>query len=249
MKKRTAIIIEDEIRAQIYLNGIIAQELPHVQVLAVCDDLPSGVIAIRKYKPDVVFLDIEMPKYNGLEIVNFFDPDEMNFAIIFTTAYNEYAIKAFKTSAVDYLLKPIDADELKESMQRLEFREHMAQSIVHAQQLMTNTAKIGVPDGNSIMFLNPDDILYFKADNSYTHIFSISGKKMTTSRGLKKFEEQLEGYSNFFRCHKSYVVNLNHIVKYNKSNGGTLQLIKEIELPVSVDKVDELLQKFNQITR
>ena len=98
-----AIIIEDEKRAQIYLQGVVEQVAPEINVVAVCDDLPSGVIAIRKHKPDLVFLDIEMPKYNGLEIINFFGENEIQFSIIFTTAYNQYALQAFKTSALDYL--------------------------------------------------------------------------------------------------------------------------------------------------
>ena len=101
-----AIIIEDEKRAQIYLKGVINQVAPEIEVVAICDDLPSGVLAIRKFQPEIVFLDIEMPKYNGLEIVNFFGKDEIQFNIIFTTAYNQFAIQAFKTSALDYLLKP-----------------------------------------------------------------------------------------------------------------------------------------------
>ena len=125
-----AIIIEDEKRAQIYLKGVINQVAPKIEVVAICDDLPSGVLAIRKFQPEIVFLDIEMPKYNGLEIVNFFGKDEIQFNIIFTTAYNQYAIQAFKTSALDYLLKPIDPEELKETIERYRDWETDRKSVV-----------------------------------------------------------------------------------------------------------------------
>ena len=116
------IIIEDEKRAQILLQNILENHFPTIEIMAVADDLPSGVKAIRKYKPDFVFLDIEMPNYSGLEILDFFDENQVDFSIIFTTAYNHYAIEALKISAVDYLLKPLNKEDIKEAIERFEIR-------------------------------------------------------------------------------------------------------------------------------
>lgn len=247
---RKAIIIEDEKRAQIYLKGVIEMHFPYIDICAVCDDLPSGVIAIRKHKPDLVFLDIEMPKYNGLEIVNFFDETELNFGIIFTTAYNQYAIQAFKTSALDYLLKPIDVDELKACINRYETKQKtISENIIKANQLMQPNTKIAIPDGNNLLMIDTKDILYLKADNSYTSIHLNNGKTHVTSRFLKNFEDHLKNNSNFFRCHKSYIINLDYIKSYSKSNGGTIILNNDFEIPVSQDKSDELIAFFNKIER
>lgn len=247
---RKAIIIEDEKRAQIYLKGIIEMHIPNIEICAVCDDLPSGVIAIRKHKPDLVFLDIEMPKYNGLEIVNFFDETELNFRIIFTTAYNQYAIQAFKTSALDYLLKPIDIDELKACINRYEFKQKTwSENIKKANQILQPNTKIAIPDGNNLLMIDTKDIIYLKADNSYTSIHLKNGKTHITSRFLKNFEEHLKNNSNFFRCHKSYIINTDYVKIFSKSNGGTILLENEIEIPLSSDKSEEFITFFTKIER
>lgn len=250
MNKTKAIIIEDEKRAQIYLQGILALVAPEVEVLAICDDLPSGVMAIRKHKPDLVFLDIEMPKYSGLEIVNFFSLEEMTFSIIFTTAYNQYAIQAFKTSAIDYLLKPIEQDELKESLERFYKKRHTNHEKLHQViDELKKQNKIAIPDGNSLLLVVPGDIVYLKADNSYTEVVMVSGEKYVASRFLKNFEESLKNYSNFFRCHKSYIINTDYMTSYNKSSGGTIVLNGKIEIPVSPDRVADLLSLFTKVSR
>ena len=250
METIKAIIIEDESRAQIYLKGILEMVAPQVEIVAVCDDLPSGVIAIRKHKPSLVFLDIEMPKYNGLEIVNFFDETELNFGIIFTTAYNQYAIQAFKTSALDYLLKPIDVDELKACINRYETKQKtISENIIKANQLLQPNTKIAIPDVNNLLMIDTTEIVYLKADNSYTSIHLKNGKTHVTSRFLKNFEDHLKNNSSFFRCHKSYIINIDYVKSYSKSNGGTIILNNDFEIPVSQDKSDELIAFFNKIER
>jgi two-component system, LytTR family, response regulator len=224
--------------------------IPNIDICAVCDDLPSGVIAIRKHKPDLVFLDIEMPKYNGLEIVNFFDEAELNFGIIFTTAYNQYAIQAFKTSALDYLLKPIDIDELKACLNRYEFKQKTwSENIIKANQILQPNTKIAIPDGNNLLMIDTKDIIYLKADNSYTSIHLNNGKTHVTSRFLKNFEDHLKNYASFFRCHKSYIINTDFVTSYSKSNGGTVFLTNNYEIPVSTEKSEELISLFNKIER
>lgn len=245
-----AIIIEDEKRAQIYLKGVINQVAPEIEVVAICDDLPSGVLAIRKFQPEIVFLDIEMPKYNGLEIVNFFGKDEIQFNIIFTTAYNQYAIQAFKTSALDYLLKPIDPEELKETIERYKQKQLTTFHKLQVAKLsLAHTEKIAIPDGNNLIMIEVNEILYLKADSNYTDIHLTNGKKYTTSRILKNFEETLSSYSQFFRCHKSYIVNILHTLKFSKANGGTVILKNDVEIPISIEKTDTFLKAFKKIPR
>lgn len=247
--KLKAIIIEDETRAQIYLKGIIEQVAPEIEVVDVCDDLPSGVISIRKYQPDIVFLDIEMPKYSGLEITQFFSPDEINFAIIFVTAYNQYAIQAFKTSALDYLLKPVDPDELKETIQRLKKNHKIHHVIQEVSTQLKGETKIAIPNGNALTLIVPSEIVYLKADNTYTKIIMKDGQRYMTSRLLKNFEESLTTFPQFMRCHKSYIINTDFIVSYTKSNGGMVELVNQCEIPVSLDKVEELLNRFIRVVR
>ncbi len=245
-----AIIIEDEKRAQIYLKGVINQVAPEIEVVAICDDLPSGVLAIRKFQPEIVFLDIEMPKYNGLEIVNFFGKDEIQFNIIFTTAYNQFAIQAFKTSALDYLLKPIDPEELKETIERYKQKQLTTFHKLQVAKLrLSHTEKIAIPDGNNLIMIEVNEILYLKADSNYTDIHLTNGKKYTTSRILKNFEETLSSYSQFFRCHKSYIVNILHTLKFSKANGGTVILKNDVEIPISIEKTDTFLKAFKKIPR
>lgn len=245
-----AIIIEDEKRAQIYLKGVINQVAPEIEVVAICDDLPSGVLAIRKFQPEMVFLDIEMPKYNGLEIVNFFGKDEIQFNIIFTTAYNQYAIQAFKTSALDYLLKPIDPEELKETMERYKQKQLTTFHKLQVAKLsIAHTERIAIPDGNNLIMIELNEILYLKADSNYTDIHLTNGKKYTTSRILKNFEETLSSYSQFFRCHKSYIINILHTLKFSRVNGGTIVLKNDVEIPISIEKTDTFLKAFKKIPR
>lgn len=240
-----AIIIDDEARARTLLQRMLAEYCADVEVIADCGDLPSGVKAIRKMKPDVVFLDIEMPGYSGLELLDFFDENEITFSLIFVTAYNKYAIKAFKLSAVDYLLKPVEPSDLEQAMERLKKRTHKEKngniSVLRENLKEDGLDKIAVPDANSIRFLKLDEILYFKADNTYTDIFFEDGSKLTISRTLKNIEDTLAGTPHFFRCHKSYIINTRFMTDYVKSDGGYLVIKSKHIIPLSPDKVHDLL--------
>jgi two-component system LytT family response regulator len=240
-----AIIVDDEARARTLLAKMLKEYCPDVEVVAEGADLPSGVKAIRKWRPDVVFLDIEMPGYSGLELLDFFDEQEVTFEIIFVTAYNNHAIKAFKMSAVDYLLKPVEPGELEQAVERVRkkgvhargnnippLRENLKEEGMHT---------IAVPDSNSIRFLKLSDILFFKADNTYTEIFFGDGSRLTISRTLKNIEDTLNGTGSFFRCHKSYIVNTGFITDYVKSDGGYLVMKGNHNIPISPDKAQDLL--------
>ena len=238
-----AIIIDDEARARTLLGTMLKEYCADIEVVAVVEDLPNGVKAIRKHKPDLVFLDIEMPGHSGLDLLDFFDENEIGFSIIFVTAYNNYAIQAFKLSAVDYLLKPVEPSDLEHAMER--FRRRASKDKNNLATLRENLKedglnKIAVPDSNTIKFLKLDDILYFKADNTYTEIY-FSDKKLTISRTLKNIEDTLNNNSQFFRCHKSYIVNMKYVTDYVKSDGACLIINGKHSVPLSPDRVQELL--------
>jgi two-component system LytT family response regulator len=246
-----AIIIDDESQARKLLKNLLKEYCPQVEVIADCEDLPNGVKAIRKLKPELVFLDIEMPGHSGLELVDFFDDDDIHFGIIFTTAYNQYAVKAFKLSAVDYLLKPIDGEELIDAIARYEKSMFKKESIQLLKENLSGTSlqKIAVPVGQSVRFIQLTDIIFFKAENSYTEIFMHDESKLTVSRTLKNFEDTLLDNPLFFRCHKSYIVNQDYIIDYVKSDGGYLVLKPKCEIPISHDKVEQFLKQTTIVKR
>ncbi len=236
-----AIIIDDEVQARKLLHVLIKTHCPQISIADECADLPHGVKSIRKNKPDLIFLDIEMPGHSGLDILDFFDEKEIEFGIIFTTAYNEYAVKAFKLSAVDYLLKPISGDDLEQAVERFEKR-FIPQKKEVATTVDKRDNRIAIPVGQSIKFIDTDDILFLKAENTYTEIHLQNESKLLVSRTLKNFEEVLSGNAAFFRCHKSYIVNRNFVLDYVKSDGGYLIIKPRTTIPISNDKVDEFLE-------
>lgn len=244
-----AIIIDDEVRARVSLQLLLEEYCPDIQIMEQCETLSEGIKAINKYKPNLVFLDIEMPSHSGLELFDFFNEEDINFSIIFTTAYSQYAIKAFKFSAIDYLLKPINPEELIDAVKRFEKIKSQNIKVLKDNLEQNKLNKIAVPTGNSILFLETDHILYIKGEGSYCEIVLTTGEKIICSRYLKNFEDILSHYSNFLRVQKSYIANLNFVSIYNKSDGGNLEFNNKTCIPVSIDKVDLIMEKISLIKR
>lgn len=246
MENISVIIIDDELRARILLEKMLEEICPDVKVVALCENLQNGVKAIRSLKPNIVFLDIEMPNHSGLELFDFFNDNEINFSVIFTTAYNQYAIQAFKFSAVDYLLKPIELSDLENAISL--YKKKIKKDTLIYKNLRENlnsgsSNRIAVSVGNSIKFINLEEVCYFKADNSYCEIIFRDKKKLVASRTLKNFEEGIVGNDLFFRCHKSYIINLNYVSEFVKSDGGYIVLKNQELIPISAEKVPEFLEK------
>ena len=242
------IIIDDEPKARNLLRAIIEQYCPDLTIEALCEDLPTGIKAIKKHKPELIFLDIEMPGHSGLELMDFFDDDEVNFGIIFTTAYNEYALQAFRFSAIDYLLKPIQHTTLIETVERyLKKRTlNQAEQLRHLQQNLNLQIKwedkrIVVASGQTLHFLKPTDIVMIKGEAAYSELNLADGTKMMVSKNLKHFEDILTDIPVFFRCHKSYIVNIMEIIQYVKSDGGYLKLNGNHSVSISPDKTEALM--------
>ncbi len=219
---RKVIIVDDEKLAVAGLEKLISKHCPDLQVIASCTTFKESLKAINTLKPDIVFLDIEMPQANGFELLDLLT--YKNFKLIFTTAYANYAIKAIKAHASDYLLKPIDPEELKKAVEAI---ESVNPAITDAEQLIINTQ-------DSIFYVKQQEIMYLKSDGNYTTIKTKSGKTIKVSQTLKKIEDKLRT-ENFLRIHHSYIVNTTEIVEYNKTSL-KIMLSDDTEIPVSIRK-------------
>jgi two-component system LytT family response regulator len=243
----TALVIEDELYPRKVLSKLIAQHCPQVQVVGECADATEGLQTIREHQPDLIFLDIDMPGMSGLEMLN--QLDEIDFDVIFTTAHDEYALEAFKVSPVDYLLKPVDENELVDAVQRLEKRRQRVFNKEQFELLMTNyhqshipLQKLAVPSHETLEFLDIDDIIRCEADRNYTLIFTRSGNKHVYSRTLKEIEKLLPE-DVFFRVHQSHLVNLREVQTYVRGIGGQLILKNKAVIPVSRTRKEALMSR------
>lgn len=253
LKMKNCIIIDDESKARSLLRNMLADITEDVRVLAECDDLPSGVKAIKKFKPEIVFLDIEMPGHSGLEILDYFEEDEITFDIVFTTGYSEYAIQAFKLSAIDYLLKPINPEMLKNTISMI-LKKSKQDKVIEYKALQENLGTnkdisdkcIIVNLSNSTRFIKVKDIIMLHAEGSYCELHLKGGEKLLASKNLKYFEERLYDIPFFFRSHKSYIINLKTVQEYNRSENNVV-LEEKISGMISSDKSDVFLEKMESL--
>lgn len=242
MKTLKAIIIDDETNARLVIRGMMEENFPSVQVLGEAKDLPSGVKLIHQFNPDIVFLDIEMPQFSGLEIVDFFPPEQINFQIIFVTAYDKYAIDAFKVSAIDYLIKPVQLEDLGRAIQKVENLNTLKYQTLKENLKSEKPKKILVNGAGGQIIIPIEDILYIKADGSYSDIFLADGTKHCVTKKLIDFEV-LNQTNDFERVHRSFIINLQHVQKFFKSDGGGVVMSNGEELSVSKEKREELEQR------
>ena len=246
------IIIDDENKARRLISTLLTENCPEISMQLEADDLETGVALIKEHQPDIVFLDIEMPKHSGLQIVDFFEPNEMNFQIIFVTAYNEYAIQAFKLSAVDYILKPVDILELKTAIEKAK-KNIESKSINNRlddlkrvfQQLSLNKMVLEVPKG--ILFVSHDDIILFEADGMYTKVYMKNNESQLICKPMKHFVDQLEGKPIFYKPHRSFLVNLKYIKELSKKDGFHLIMENNKTIPIAKEKKDEFLQMIQDL--
>lgn len=233
--KIRAIIIDDELRARRLLANMINEYCPDIEIVAQCDNVPSGVIEINRQLPDVLFLDIEMPDYSGFELLDFFK--KVDFEIIFVTAYSEHAIRAFEVSAIDYLLKPVQIDLLEKAIEKLKQKlahgnaEHRLE--VLKENLRTpEVSKIAVPVNDGLVFINTRDITHIKADGAYALVYTSDGESLLVSKKLKYFEDMLKDHQKFFRVHRSHLINTDYLLKYSRHESMVI-LENNIELPLA----------------
>lgn len=244
MELITAIIVDDEPNAQKALQGLLLENFEQVKIVALCKDVPEAVKTIHKLKPNLVFLDIEMPGYNGFELLDFFDAQQIDFKIIFVTAYSDYSLRAFESSAVDYILKPVRLEHVARALKKLSIEKPEADKIQY-QVLRDNFTqqekKIVLQTSETIFVVKQEDIIYLQAEGSYTKIFTTTHGTLTITKKLLDFE-YLEIDGPFFRTHRSFIVNLNHIKKVDKKDF-VLIMSNEAAVYLAQDKKNLLLAK------
>ncbi len=260
--KIKAVIVDDEEKGRKLLRNLVSEYCSDVEVVAIADSAQAGADAIKKHKPQLIFLDIVMPNEDGFAVLS--KIGDYDCEVIFTTAYDQYAIRAIRACALDYLLKPIDVDELQAAVKiaQEKIREKSTQPVTDdrlATLLQYTTSgsnlpqKIGIPTMHGVKFYQIDDIYFCKAEGNYTTIYFPGEKLELVSKTLKEFEELFNDY-NFMRTHRSYLVNLNHLTEYKRFNysdgsdgeGGCVILANKMKIPVSRDKRKSLLGRISK---
>lgn len=236
-----ALIVDDERPARLVMNKLITDYIPEIEIVGECSNVPDAVLAIGNTKPDVVFLDIEMPQYSGFELLSFFK--EVDFEIIFVTAYSEYALKAFEVSAVDYILKPIQIDDLEKAVSRLIEKLTAASMQDRLDALKANLEedrikKIVIPMSDGLKFIKVPEIAFVKAKGAYAEINFKDKTKLLTSKVLRFFEDVLKDEEDFMRVHRSSIVNLSYVSAYNK---GKSMVVLENDEEVAVSSSNKAL--------
>lgn len=240
------ILVDDELKSRESLKKLLNTFCENVKVLATCQNVAEALEAIRQEKPDVIFLDIQMQRETGFDLLS--KLDTIDFEVIFTTAHSEYAIKAIKYSAIDYLLKPIDVEELKKAVAKVESKhsntinDRLKQLLVNIKSVSAENYKLALPTNEGLTFIKVTDILYCKADGNYTEIYMQDGNKHLVSRNLKEYED-LFAELNFFRIHHSILINLNFIKNYVRGEGGHVVMTNNATLDVSRRKKEAFLEK------
>lgn len=245
-----AIIVDDEPHCISRLSALLGEHCSgSVQVMDSFNTVDEAVSGSLLLQPDLVFLDMQIHDKSGFDMLN--QIQKINFDIIFTTAYEKYAVQAFKFSAIDYLLKPVDADELMHAVAKLEERlmkNQMAQKIdaLFANMKTTQIAqkRIGIPTINGIDYVPVGDIVHCRSEVNYTTFFLKDRTKITVAKTLKEYEEILSDY-NFLRVHNSHLVNLSYVKNYHKGKGGYLVMADNTEIEVSIRRKDELLKRLS----
>jgi two-component system LytT family response regulator len=245
------IIIDDEQSVRKTLEKLLGLYCPQVRLVDEAEGVDSGVKAIKKHHPDLVLLDIKMDDGTGFDLLKQLEP--VDFKVIFITAYDQYAVKAIKFSALDYLLKPVDPGDLAEAVKKAEkmvVNELNQQLGILADNMQTHDKskkKIILKTFDQIYLVKMEDIIYCECQDNYTNFYLLNGKKILVSNTLKEYDEMLSEFG-FFRIHKSYLINLIHIDRFEKAEGGAIVLENEIKLPVASRKKEQLLEMIHRIT-
>lgn len=241
------VIIDDEPRARNLLRSIISNTDVKSSNIFEAGDLLSGVEQIKENQPRLVFLDIEMPNQQGIEIFNYFEKDEIDFELVFTTAYSEFALKAFEMNAIDYILKPIRPQKIMEVVDRVAKsynKENIQLKLDELRKSLSdnNFNKIGLPVSDGIKFVPLEEIIRFEADGMYTKVFTQSDGSEIISKPLKFFTHLLDSGNSFYRPHRSHIFNLRFLKQFVRRDGNYIILENDHIVPISKDKKDEFLE-------
>lgn len=247
-----AVIIEDEQKSREMLAALIHKNFPQITIAGLGKNVAEGVELIKTQQPDLLFLDISMPDGTGFDVLE--KVQGIKFDIIFTTATDKHALKAIKYSACDYLLKPIDIDELTVAVNKLLQKktpsipsmENLQFLIQNLKRQDDNYSKITLPTGNAYEIVNIKDIIRCEADGSYTNFHLVGGKKLMVSASLKHYEDLLPS-ADFIRIHHHHLINMNHVVRFLKTDGGYAIMSDDSQLEISRRKKDAFLERLNAV--
>lgn len=238
-----AIIIDDESKSRSAISNMVLKNCPDVAIIAEAEGLKSGIEAIQKHNPDLIFLDIQMRDGSGFDLLK--QIDDITFKIIFITAHNEFAINAFKFSAVDYLLKPVNGKDLSEAVQRAQKMITKEEADLKMSVLTTNAQsaekRVVLKTTDSIYIANLRDIVRCEADGNYTNIYLQDGKKILMSKSLKEFDDMFSG-AGFFRIHNAHLINLAYLEKVKRSRGGEVMMKDGSVIPVAFARKQALMK-------
>ena len=250
-----AIIVDDEEFARSSLYFLLQENCENLHISGIAKSVAEARTLLAQHAVDLIFLDIAMPGENGFELIN--QVKDTNAHVIFTTAYDQYALKAIKANALDYLLKPIDIDELKEAVEKARAYINLKKSSADRSDNLQNLAKqlndrteirkISLPNGQGYSLTNTADIVHIAADSNYSVFYLKSGEKVTVSKVLKEYEEILPEHQ-FIRVHKSSIVNLDYVVEYNSKNGLEVTLTNGDRIAVSRRRAGDFLEKIKSYT-
>jgi two-component system LytT family response regulator len=248
--KLKALIVDDEFNARNNLKILIDEFCPELQIIGLVESAAEARIIIEKEKPDVVFLDIAMPKEDGFSLLKSYE--NRDFSVVFTTAYNEFALKAFKENAIDYLEKPISIDDLQKAVQKVmkvhgnsEQRTPAELSELVNEAMEGKNDRISIPTRDGYIIIRNTDIIHLEASDNYTMIYLIDGSRHLSSKNIKVYEENLN-QEVFFRTHKSHIINVEHHLKeFSRSEGNMAVLTNGINVPIARRKMSNFLSRIN----
>jgi len=244
-----AVIVDDELFARQSLESILLDYYPEIRLVGQADSVQQAVDLIKEVNPELVFLDIDLPDGTGFDVLSILKT--FQFKVIFVTAHHEYAIKAIKFSAFDYILKPVNQMELKVAIKRVidekdNNKIKMDAFIHNLQNQKIEDKKIVLKTSESIYLIGVRDIIRCEADNNYTSFFLNTGERIVISKGLKEYDEMLSSYG-FFRVHQSHLINIRCISRFDKKEGGFIVLSDKTQIPVSQRKKQKLLEMFEAL--
>jgi len=245
------VIVDDEAMARKAIEGMLSLYCEDVSVVGQAEDVKSGASIIQKLNPDLVLLDIQLTDGTSFDILK--QINNYDFKVIFITAFEDYAVKAFKFSALDYLLKPIDPNELVSAIDKA--RQHIQKDNMNIKlkalfdnmdNLSKEGKKIVLKTANNVHLVNLSEIIRCQSDKNYTHFFLENTNKVVVSKTLKEYDDILTEYG-FYRVHQSHLVNFSHVKRYEKGDGGYLVMADNSIVPVSFRKKEELMKVFNRL--
>jgi two-component system LytT family response regulator len=247
----SALIVDDEKNGRENLSGLIQSHCPNIRIVAEAASVEQAISQIREYQPQLIFLDIEMPGGNGFQLLEHFK--DFPFEVIFVTAYDNYAIRAIRFSASDYILKPINLNELIAAVDKVSERIRNRSENERIRQLYLNTVhpanpKIGLPTGERVEFVEVKSIIRCQGESNYTYIYFSDRKPLLTAKSLIEFEELLAEY-HFIRVHKAHLVNLNHVASFTKNEGGILFLTNGDSVVISRRRKEFTLEQLKNVLK